>query len=84
MDVLFHEYMQDQEAVMRRVYALAGLELTPQVEGALLGYLAENPRNKHGKVIYDLRGTFGLDADALRERFAFYYAAYPVKKEGQA
>jgi hypothetical protein len=82
IDILFHEYMADQEAVMRKVYAMAGLELTPQVEQALLGYLTENPRNKHGKVIYDLKGTFGVDPDALRERFGFYYQAYPVKKEG--
>lgn len=82
MDVLFHEYMADQEAVMRRTYALADLELTPETEQALLGYLDENPRNKHGKVVYDLPGDFGVDPEALRRRFQFYYDAFPVKKEG--
>lgn len=81
MDVLFHEYMADQEGVMRRVYAMAGLDLTPKVEAALLGYLAENPRNKHGRVMYDLEGVFGVDVAALRERFAFYYDRFPVQQE---
>ena len=80
-DVLFHEYMADQEGVMRQVYDLAGMPLTPDAQAALLGYLNENPRNKHGKVIYDLEGDFGVDVKALRERFAFYYERYPVKWE---
>jgi hypothetical protein len=81
-DILFHEYMADQERVMRQVYELAGLELTPEVERQLLGYLDENPRNKHGKVIYDLEGVFGLNEAAARERFAFYYERFPVRHEG--
>ncbi|WP_097093783.1 sulfotransferase family protein [Novosphingobium sp. Chol11] len=80
-DILFHEYMADQEKVMRQVYALAGLDLTPEVERQLLGYLEENPRNKHGKVIYDLEGTFGIDEAEARRRFAFYYERYPVRLE---
>lgn len=80
-DILFHEYMADQERVMRQVYNLAGLELTPDVEAQLLGYLHENPRNKHGKVIYDLEGVFGLNEAAARERFAFYYERFPVRHE---
>ena len=80
-DILFHEYMADQERVMRQVYNLAGLELTPDVEAQLLGYLDENPRNKHGKVIYDLEGVFGLNEAAARERFAFYYERFPVRHE---
>lgn len=80
-DLLFHEYMADQEGVMRRVYALAGLDLTTEVERQLLGYLDENPRNKHGKVIYDLEGTFGIDEAEARKRFTFYYERYPVKQE---
>lgn len=81
LDVLFHEYMADQECVLRQTYALAGLELTSEAEAALQSYLTENPRNKHGKVIYDLEGTFGGDIAKLHERFAFYYDAYAVQKE---
>lgn len=81
IDIMFHEYMADQEAVMRRIYAMAGLNLTPEIERALLGYLDENPRNKHGRVHYDLEGVFGVDVAALRRRFAFYYDRFPVRLE---
>lgn len=80
-DVLFHEYMADQEGVARQVYALAGLDLPPDTEAKLLGYLSENPRHAHGKVVYDLEGVFGVDVAALRQRFAFYYERFPVKQE---
>jgi hypothetical protein len=81
LDVLFHEYMGDQEATLRRIYKMAALELTPEAESALIAYLGENPRNKHGKVIYQLEEVFGLDTAALRERFAFYYERFPVRWE---
>lgn len=81
LDVLFHEYMADQEGVLRQVYDLAGLELTPAAEASLLGYLAENPRHQHGRVIYDLEGVFEVDVARLRERFQFYYDRYPVRWE---
>lgn len=82
LDLLFHEYMADQEAVMRQVYELAELPLTADAESALLSYLNENPRNKYGKVIYDLERNFGITSAEIRERFGFYYERYPVKLEG--
>lgn len=81
VDILFDEYMADQEGVLRRIYDLAGLELTPEVEAQLLNYLGENPRNKHGRVIYDLEGVFALDEQAARERFAYYYERFSVRPE---
>ena len=81
IDLLFHDYMADQEGVMRCIYGMAGLDLTPDVEMSLLAYLREFPRNKHGNVIYDLEGTFGVDVAMLRDRFGFYYDRYPVQQE---
>lgn len=81
LDVLFHDYMADQEGVARQVYTLAGLDLPPETEAKLLGYLSENPRHAHGKVVYDLEGVFGVDVAVLRQRFGFYYERFPVKQE---
>ena len=81
LDVLFHDYMADQEGTARCVYALAGLDLPPATEAKLLGYLSENPRHGHGKVVYDLEGVFGMDVADLRRRFAFYYDRFPVRQE---
>jgi hypothetical protein len=81
LDVLFHDYMADQPGMAKRIYALAGLDLPPAIEGRLMGYLAENPRHAHGKVHYDLEGVFGMDVAALRQRFAFYCERFPVMQE---
>lgn len=81
MDVLFHEYMADQKTVIRRAYAMADLEFTAAAEASIDGFLAANPRGKHGQVVYDLAGDFGLDIGALRERFQFYYDRFPVRRE---
>ncbi|WP_375194237.1 sulfotransferase [Sphingobium sp.] len=81
IDILFHDYMADQEGMMRKVYDLAGLPLTQEAEAALLGYLSDNPRHAQGRVLYDLEGVFGVDVPALRERFAYYYDRFPVRQE---
>ena len=41
--------------------------------------MASHPRGKNGRVVYDLEGDFGLDADELRERFAFYTDAFGIR-----
>ena len=69
---------------MRTVYARAALEITRDAEKALGDYLTGNPRNKSGKVIYDLEGDFAVDPEALRDRFKFYYDAFPVRIERSA
>jgi Sulfotransferase family len=81
IDILFHEYMADQKGTVERVYQLAGLEMTPEAEKRIDAFLANNPRGKHGRVEYDLAGDFGIDVGALRERFAFYYDRFPVRRE---
>lgn len=81
MDVLFHKYMADEDSVLREVYRLADLEMTPAAEAELKGYLATNPRGKHGRVQYDLAGDFGVDIKQLRDRFQFYFDKFPVEHE---
>jgi Sulfotransferase family len=84
IDVLFHEYMADQKAVITRVYAMAGLPLTPDSQVRIDAYLDANPRGKHGRVVYDIAGDFGVDVAALRERFRFYYERFGVRPERTA
>jgi hypothetical protein len=81
LDVLFHEFMQDDMATVERVYALADLPMTREARGWLDAYLRDNPRGKHGRVVYDLKADFGVDPDALRERFSFYTDRFPVRVE---
>jgi hypothetical protein len=81
VDVLFHEFMQDDLAMVERIYALAGLEMTREARAALDRYLAANPRGKHGRIVYDLKADFGIDPAVLRERFSFYTDRFPVRLE---
>ena len=43
--------------------------------------MESHPRGKEGRVIYHLKRDFGVDPDALRQRFQFYFDAFPVKAE---
>jgi len=81
IDVLFHEFMADDVAAVERIYALAGLEMTPAARAALDGFMAENPRGKHGRIVYDLKADFGVDPDELRKRFDFYFERFPIEIE---
>lgn len=81
LDVRFQDYMADQMGTVAQIYQRAELELTPAARARIEGYLAANPRGKHGQVQYDLRGDFGLDPDALWERFRFYTDRFGVERE---
>ncbi len=81
LDVLFHEFMQDDLATVDRICALAGLARTAESKAQLGRYMDENPRGKHGRILYDLQADFGVDPEALRERFRFYYERFPVRVE---
>lgn len=77
IDVLFPEFMADDLAMVKRVYGVAGIALGEETEQQLSDYLAANPRGKHGQIIYDLQGDFGVDPEELYRRFDFYYERYP-------
>ncbi len=81
IDVLFHEFMADDVAMVERIYARADLPMTNAARASLQGYLAAHPRGRHGRVLYDLTTDFGVDPEALRERFAFYIERFPVEVE---
>ncbi|MGO9856387.1 MAG: sulfotransferase family protein [Acidimicrobiales bacterium] len=77
VDVEFGAFIADDLAVAERILSVAGLEVGDHTRNELSSYLAGNPRGKDGRLVYDLRGDFGLDPAELRERFAFYYEAFP-------
>jgi Sulfotransferase family len=81
VDVLFHEFMANDVATVERVYAKARLPMTSTARHQLDEFMAENPRGKYGRIAYDLAGDFGVDAEAVRARFAFYFERFPVREE---
>ena len=81
IDVYFHEFMADDLAMVARIYELAGLEMTAQARGELQQYIADHPRGKEGRMVYDLQGDFGVTPASLYQRFAFYFQQFPVRQE---
>jgi len=81
IDVPFHEFMADDLAMVRRIFDRAALPLDDPGAQALRDYLAAHPRGRFGQVVYDLKADFGVDPRALRERFRFYFDAFPVQAE---
>jgi hypothetical protein len=83
IDVPFHEFMADDLAMVRKIYDKAGLPMTAQAAAELQDFIDNHPRGKHGRVIYDLEWDFGVDPDDLRQRFQFYFDAFPVQAESR-
>ncbi|MBW2422476.1 MAG: sulfotransferase [Deltaproteobacteria bacterium] len=82
IDVPFHEFMADDLAMVERIYEKAGLFMTAAARADLQRFLDAHPRGKHGRVVYDLKADFGVDPDALRRRFDFYFERFPIRAEG--
>jgi hypothetical protein len=83
LDVLFHEFVGDDFATVERIYDLAGLELTPEAQAEIRGYLDAHQRGHQGRVVYDLREDFGAEPKSVRDGFGFYLDRYPVELEVQ-
>lgn len=81
IDVPFHEFMADDMAMVERIYDKTDLALTDTARQEMQDFVDNHPRGKHGKMIYDLKGDFGIDPDELREKFKFYFDAFPVRAE---
>ncbi len=82
-DVLFHEYMADESATLRKVYEVAGIELTDQALSTIDAYRAAHARGSEGRVVYDLRCDFSTTPEALRSRYEEYLERFPVEIEVQ-
>jgi hypothetical protein len=82
VDVEFGEFMADDLAMATRILRVAGMPLSDRAHEQLAAYVAGNPRGKDGRVVYDLRADFGIEPDALYDRFAFYFEAFPqIRRE---
>lgn len=76
-DLYFDKLTADPMAEMEAIYKQAGLPFDEQTRGSLQGAINANQRGKHGQLVYDLRGDFGLDPAQMRDRFKFYFDRFP-------
>lgn len=71
VDVQFRDTLRDPVGTVTRVYEHFDIPVTDEVRAGALGYLDENPRDKHGTHEYSL-AEFGLDEAGVSARFAGY------------
>lgn len=81
IDIPFQSLTRDTIGAVADIYTLAGLPLTDRARAAFEAF-SRRHREDYGRVRYDLRAQFGLDPEALRERFRFYFEAFPFLEEG--
>ena len=81
IDVLFHEFMADDLAMVEKIYAKAELDMTTHARDQLQSYVDEHPRGKDGRIIYNLQDDFDVEPAQLRAHFDFYTARFPVEVE---
>lgn len=81
IDIRFGDFMKDDLAVVEQFYDRAGVELTGRTRRELQTYLDANPRGKHGRVLYDLAGDFGVAPSELHPRFEFYRNRFGIDHE---
>jgi len=80
LDVAFHEFMADDIATIRRIYDLADQPFTGETDAAMTQFMADHPRGKHGRVLYDL-SQFGVDSRERRQALQFYVDAFDITIE---
>jgi hypothetical protein len=76
-DVDYREFIKNPPAAIRQIYAHFGFQLSEQATRRMNEYLAANPRHKYGAHTYAPE-DFGLNAEAIRRRFADYVAAFKI------
>jgi LPS sulfotransferase NodH len=78
VDIDYRSMVADPLAAVRRIYDAAELELTPGVVESFARHREANPQHARGAHRYTPE-QFGLDRDALRERFARYEARFGLR-----
>ncbi len=70
IDVQYSELVADPKKTVKEIYAQFKISYPVDLTRAMTKWLAENPKNKHGKHAYTLE-HYGLSAEQIHERLAF-------------
>jgi hypothetical protein len=82
IDILYADMNADWRAVMGRIYDFAGMEFSGEAERGMEAWFDENRQHKHGTHKYHL-SDFGLDAQEVDERMAFYRERFAIPYESK-
>lgn len=79
--VYFHQFMRNKHETVERIYKASGLTFDSEVEKRISDLSREHSRGRHGRVVYDLEGDFGITRDEIRQEFRYYTDRFPVEIE---
>ena len=77
LDVRYVDFMAAPVDTIGRIMAHVGFDFDTAARERVRAYLAANPQARHGRHRYSLT-EFGLDADAVDERFSRYIAQFSL------
>ncbi|REE97548.1 sulfotransferase family protein [Thermomonospora umbrina] len=80
IDVLFHEFMADDIAMVERIYEVADQPFTDDTRASMQAFMARHPRGRHGRVDYRL-ADIGLDLEERRKALAPYAERFGIREE---
>ncbi|OHT19992.1 sulfotransferase family protein [Edaphosphingomonas haloaromaticamans] len=80
VDVRYADLATDPIATMRRIYAAFDSDLDGPALSAMEAHVASHPKGRFGRHGYD-PAEFGLDAEAIAERFRPYVERYDIPLE---
>jgi hypothetical protein len=78
IDVDYRDFIADNLAVARKIYAHFEMPMGDAARDALEAHVRAHPRNKHGRHEYDLE-RFGLTPAAVEARFAPYLDRFNLR-----
>jgi hypothetical protein len=75
-DVGFYDMQADPMGQIRKLYAWLGEDLAPETAARMESWWDANSRERQGARRYQPE-TYGVTAETLRQRFAFYHQRFP-------
>ncbi len=80
LDVLFSDFVQNQFAVVERIYDAFDLPMSETGAAAMRKFIDENPPGVHGIHRYDPR-EYGVRADAVNDIFRSYIERFDLRAD---
>ena len=80
MDVRFHEFMENDVAMVERIYDLAEQPFTEKVRNAMNTFMEKHPRGKYGRLSYDIT-QFGYETEERKSTLQFYIDQFQLREE---
>jgi hypothetical protein len=79
-DLHYAALLRDPIGEMRKLYDWVGLELSPEIERSMRGWLDQNPQDRFGVRPYSLE-AYGITERDLEPIFCDYLAAFDIEME---